>query len=121
AGLGSVGIQPRPQLVCRLDGAPFGLGHDAQKIAAAYDLYESRDVFQAALVDAHEIGLHAIRTHHTSVQHAVDLHVLDVGELARHLAGNVFSGHGPADHGIGGRILEHGVGRDLHAEGLAAR
>ena len=45
------------------------------------------------------------RTYHAAVQHAGHAHVVHVGQIAAHLAGNVHARHRGADHGvIGGRF-----------------
>ena len=68
----------RLQLTRGLDGAPFGRRDDAEEIAFAHDLYETRNVAHRGFVDTLKAGAHCQRADHAAVQHSGDAEILHV-------------------------------------------
>ncbi len=68
-------------LVCGLDGLPGLLRDHSDEILFHHDFHVARQILHRTFIDADDCRAHGGRTHHSSVQHAGNAHVVDKFEL----------------------------------------
>ena len=87
----------------RLDRRPFVARDDGEEITLAHGLHESVHLACRRVVDGRDAGAVIVGPDHARMQHAGQADVVDIGELAGDLAGDVHARDRLADHLVLGR------------------
>ncbi|MNL07874.1 hypothetical protein D3C87_1285710 [compost metagenome] len=101
----------------RLDGLFFALRHHADEVALHHHTHHAGHIGDRRFVHRDQAGADEVaavaprigRTHHPAVQHARHAHVVDEGQFAGGLGGNVDARRAPPHH----PVLLHGLGLDI--------
>ena len=113
-GLSGKGIAWRPgdpgsQRGSGLDGMPFPVGDDTDKVVDLYHLRVAGQAVDDAIVDVLDVGTEGGRPDDSAVKHVGDTNFLHVLEGAFGLGRDVDARDGFSEHPPRGRIVRHGL------------
>src|SRR5262249_6651307 len=98
---------------------PFVAGDHGDEVTFAHGLHEPVHLASRGLIDGSDTGAVMVGPDHASVQHVRQAEVVDVGELARDLAGYVHTRDRLADHLVFGVLLQRNLLVDLQLDAVA--